>query len=169
MRIESRTILFSFEKMALRDAVKSLVGRTLRSTLDFFTREVVGSKFERWVDAVASLHESNASAYLPLVTVLVSLRSRHTYFLETKLRASQPVNTRTFSIRFPTILGYLCDLLPVYGSSTTRSSRPSSQGYDRHSILHLGASSDDTRNSLKAGDKFSLAKRRHGHLNLRYS
>jgi hypothetical protein len=59
VRIESRTnLLFSFEKMALRDAVKSAAGAKLFAT-ELFQFLYGGGKpavaFERWVDAVDQL------------------------------------------------------------------------------------------------------------------
>src|SRR5688500_2739273 len=57
--IESRTnLLFSFEKMALRDAVKSATGaRDFAEGLhDFlYGRGSVRAKFDRWCDVVAGL------------------------------------------------------------------------------------------------------------------
>ena len=73
-RIESRTnLLFSFEKMALRDAVKSRQGARLFATglYDF----LYGSggqqqRFERWVEAVSRLPRRQTRVLTwPLVTV----------------------------------------------------------------------------------------------------
>jgi hypothetical protein len=59
VRIESRTnLLFSFEKMALRDAVKSPAGAKLfaMGLYDFLHREeAMEEKFERWCDVVGRL------------------------------------------------------------------------------------------------------------------
>ena len=59
VRIESRTnLLFSFEKMAMRDAVKSDAGaRTFATGLYdlLYGDEAIEAKFDRWRDAVASL------------------------------------------------------------------------------------------------------------------
>ena len=59
VRIESRTnLLFSFEKMALRDAVKSLAGaRAFANGLYDFLHGSGSSqkRFERWVDVVRAL------------------------------------------------------------------------------------------------------------------
>src|SRR3954470_17988523 len=59
VRIESRTnLLFSFEKMALRDAVKSDAGaRTFAKGLYDFLHGGgdVEHRFERWIDAVGEL------------------------------------------------------------------------------------------------------------------
>lgn len=59
VRIESRTnLLFSFEKMAVRDAVKSADGaRAFAESLFEFLHGAgePGEKFERWVAAVAAL------------------------------------------------------------------------------------------------------------------
>ena len=59
VRIESRTnLLFSFEKMALRDAVKSAAGARIfaEGLADFLHgRSALERRFERWRDAVAAL------------------------------------------------------------------------------------------------------------------
>ena len=74
VRIESRTnLLFSFEKMALRDAVKTGAGgeifaRSLYKLL--YGRVSLETRFTRWVEAVASLprHKTRVLTW-PLVTV----------------------------------------------------------------------------------------------------
>lgn len=72
--IESRTnLLFSFEKMALRDAVKMPDGaRTFAEGLDAFLhgRGSHQSRFESWVEAVASLPRRQTRVLTwPLATV----------------------------------------------------------------------------------------------------
>lgn len=72
--IESRTnLLFSFEKMALRDAVKMRGGaRTFAEGLDAFLhgRGSHQSRFEAWVEAVAALPRRQTRVLTwPLVTV----------------------------------------------------------------------------------------------------
>lgn len=74
VRIESRTnLLFSFEKMALRDAVKSIEGaRSFTEGLyDFLHgREKPETKFMRWVETVAALPRKQTRVLThPLVTV----------------------------------------------------------------------------------------------------
>ena len=74
VRIESRTnLLFSFEKMALRDAVKSAEGaRSFSQGLyDFlYGAGNMERKFERWCDAVAGLPRRQTRVLTwPLVTV----------------------------------------------------------------------------------------------------
>ena len=74
VRIESRTnLLFSFEKMALRDAVRPPAGaRTFANALyDFLHgRGSDRQRFERWCDAVASLPRRQTRVLTwPLVTV----------------------------------------------------------------------------------------------------
>lgn len=74
VRIESRTnLLFSFEKMALRDAVKSSEGaRSFSQGLyDFlYGAGNLERKFERWCDAVAGLPRRQTRVLTwPLVTV----------------------------------------------------------------------------------------------------
>ncbi len=74
VRIEARTnLLFSFEKMALRDAVKNKSGAKLFSAglYDFLHGAgFLKSKFERWVEVVASLPRKQTRVLTwPLVTV----------------------------------------------------------------------------------------------------
>ncbi len=74
VRIESRTnLLFSFEKMALRDAIKPVAGsRLFATTLYEFLHGPGGlpQKFERWVEAVGELPRKQTRVLTwPLVTV----------------------------------------------------------------------------------------------------
>ena len=74
VRIESRTnLLFSFEKMALRDAVKTIAGARLFATELYAFLWGRGSpqrKFEDWVQAVADLPRRQTRVLTwPLVTV----------------------------------------------------------------------------------------------------
>ncbi|MDB5452049.1 MAG: hypothetical protein JWO33_627 [Caulobacteraceae bacterium] len=74
VRIESRTnLLFSFEKMALRDAVKTPAGARLFATELYaflWSRGSPHRKFEDWVQAVADLprHQTRVLTW-PVVTV----------------------------------------------------------------------------------------------------
>jgi len=74
VRIESRTnLLFSFEKMALRDAVKSAAGaRVFAEGLFEFLHNggSVQTKFRRWIETVALLPRKQTRVLTwPLVTV----------------------------------------------------------------------------------------------------
>lgn len=72
--IESRTnLLFSFEKMALRDAVKSAAGaRSFALGLDDFLHgpDTPQARFERWIEVVAALPRKQTRVLTwPVVTV----------------------------------------------------------------------------------------------------
>ena len=74
VRIESRTnLLFSFEKMALRDAVKSTAGARLfaEGLYEFlYGRGSAQRKFERWCESVEALPRRQTRVLTwPLVTV----------------------------------------------------------------------------------------------------
>jgi hypothetical protein len=74
VRIESRTnLLFSFEKMALRDAVKTSAGTRVfaEGLCDYvYGRDDVESRFARWIEAVATLPRKQTRVLTwPLVTV----------------------------------------------------------------------------------------------------
>jgi hypothetical protein len=63
--IESRTnLLFSFEKMALRDAVRSTAGARLFAIAlyEFLHAPRNGEAFERWCAALADCHESKRAS-----------------------------------------------------------------------------------------------------------
>ena len=74
VRIESRTnLLFSFEKMALRDAVKSRDGAQAFATglYDFlYGAGDMSSKFQRWCDVISTLPRKQTRVLTwPIVTV----------------------------------------------------------------------------------------------------
>ena len=86
VRIESRTnLLFSFEKMALRDAVKSVDGARLFATGLYALLHGPGAeeeKFERWRDVVAELPRKQTRVLTwPVVTVFgfVALPEKHIF------------------------------------------------------------------------------------------
>ncbi len=86
--IESRTnLLFSFEKMALRDAVKSTTGAQLfaEGLYDFlYGRGSDQTRFERWCQSVTDLPRRQTRVLTwPLVTVFgfLALPERH-FFLK---------------------------------------------------------------------------------------
>jgi hypothetical protein len=96
--IESRTnLLFSFEKMALRDAVRSPAGARAFATGLFELLHGPGSeerRFERWCDAVAGLPRRQTRVLTwPLVTVFGFLARPETHiFLKprvTRLAAAE--------------------------------------------------------------------------------
>jgi hypothetical protein len=86
VRIESRTnLLFSFEKMALRDAVKSPAGAKLFAEALYHFLHGGGSdqsRFENWCDAVARLPRRQTRVLTwPLVTVwgFIAQPERHIF------------------------------------------------------------------------------------------
>lgn len=84
VRIESRTnLLFSFEKMALRDAVKPRAGaRLFAEGLDDFLHGAGGAaaKFDRWCETVAALPRRQTRVLTwPLVTVFGFMASPETH------------------------------------------------------------------------------------------
>lgn len=84
VRIESRTnLLFSFEKMALRDAVRTREGaRTFASALYdlLHGREGEQRRFERWIEAVAGLPRKKTRVLTwPLATVFAFIARPDTH------------------------------------------------------------------------------------------
>ena len=103
--IESRTnLLFSFEKMALRDAVRSPSGaRTFASGLfDFLHGDAPDElRFERWCEAVAALPRRQTRVLTwPIVTVFgfFAQPDRHHFF--------KPKATRTAARKYGLDLVY---------------------------------------------------------------
>ena len=85
VRIESRTnLLFSFEKMALRDAVKSDEGARAfaKGLYDFLHGAIcMETKFERWCETVAALPRRQTRVLTwPLVTVFGFIAQPETHF-----------------------------------------------------------------------------------------
>ena len=98
IRIESRTnLLFSFEKMAIRDAVKSSAGARAfsKGLCDFLHGEgTIENKFERWRDVVSTLPRKQTRVLTwPVLTVWGLIAQPHTHiFLKpnvTRLAAAE--------------------------------------------------------------------------------
>lgn len=114
VRIESRTnLLFSFEKMALRDAVKTAAGaRLFAEGLAQLLHGTAGlpTRFERWCAAVAALPRRQTRVLTwPLVTVFGFLAQPDTHFF------LKPNVTRAAA--------------RAYGFAFNYQSRPSWEGY----------------------------------------
>jgi hypothetical protein len=104
-RIESRTnLLFSFEKMALRDAVKSPAGaRAFALALFEFLHGTAAmpERFEAWVQAVAKLPRRKTRVLTwPLVTVFGFIAQPDTHFF------LKPTVTREAARRYGVELAY---------------------------------------------------------------
>ena len=97
VRVEQRSrysMIFSFEKMALRDAVKSAQGaRTFAEGLFAFLhgKGELQQRFEAWVDAVASLPRKQTRVLTwPLVTVFgfIAQPEQHMFMKPNTMRAA---------------------------------------------------------------------------------
>jgi hypothetical protein len=107
-RIESRTnLLFSFEKMALRDAVKSAVGAKTFATGLFnylYGKDTLQKRFESYVEIIASLPRKQTRVLTwPLVTVFgfignpkehIFLKPRVTQIAAEKYKYDFPYSSR---------------------------------------------------------------------------
>lgn len=114
VRIESRTnLLFSFEKMALRDAVKSPAGaKAFAAALGNLLHgsQALDRRFSEWLDAIAQLPRRQTRVLTwPLATVFGFIAQPDTYFF------LKPTVTREAARR--------------YGYELPYSSRPSWSGY----------------------------------------
>jgi hypothetical protein len=95
VKIEGRThLLFSFEKMALRDALRPPAGaRAFAKGLDDFLYGpgTTRSKFERWCEVVASLPKKQTRVFTwPVVTVFgfIAIPETHIYLKPNVTRAA---------------------------------------------------------------------------------
>jgi hypothetical protein len=138
VRIESRTnLLFSFEKMALRDAVRTEAGAKTFITGLYELLHSAGSgagaierKFERWIDAVESLPRRQTRVLTwPLVSVfgfiadpathiflmpMVTRRAADAYGVDFRYRARPSWDTYASLLEFArTIRRDLRDLRPA--------------------------------------------------------
>jgi len=104
VRIESRTnLLFSFEKMALRDAIKSHEGAKLFSQSLFrllYGRGSLNSRFGQWVSAIDQLPRKQTRVLTwPLVTVFgfIARPDEHFFFKPTVTREA----ARLYGVELP--------------------------------------------------------------------
>jgi hypothetical protein len=95
VRIEARTnLLFSFEKMALRDAVKSAEGAQMfaEGLYEFlFGRAKIETRFDRWCETIAALPRRKTRVLThPLVTVFgfIAQPDTHIFLKPTVTRAA---------------------------------------------------------------------------------
>ena len=97
VRVEQRSrhsMIFSFEKMALRDAVRSPVGAQAFATGLFellHGRGTLSTRFERWIGVVAALPRRQTRVLTwPLVTVFgfIAQPERHIFLKPTVTRAA---------------------------------------------------------------------------------
>jgi hypothetical protein len=114
VQIESRTnLLFSFEKMALRDAVKSPAGAQAFAVALYdllHGSDPLERRFSRWVEAIAHLPRRQTRVLTwPLATVFGFIAQPDTHFF------MKPMVTRESARRYGAILAY--------------ASRPSWSGY----------------------------------------
>jgi hypothetical protein len=113
-RIESRTnLLFSFEKMALRDAVRSHAGAKAfaLALFDFLHgAEPLEARFANWVEAVGQLPRRKTRVLTwPLVTVFGFIAQPDTHFF------LKPTVTREAARRYGVELPYAsCPSWPLY-------------------------------------------------------
>ena len=139
VRIESRTnLLFSFEKMALRDAVKSDDGaQTFAEGLFDFLHGTgsLARRFDRWCEAVASLPRKQTRVLTwPIVTVFgfIALPATHIFL--------KPTVTRVAAQK--------------YGFDFQYKSRPSWETYQN--LLEFGAVVERDLRDLKPRDMIDI-------------
>jgi hypothetical protein len=104
VRVEGRThLLFSFEKMALRDAVRSPEGARAfaEGLLDFvYGRDALANRFDRWCGVLASLPRASSRVLTwPVATVFGFLAEpdEHFYFKPTVTRRA----AREYGVELP--------------------------------------------------------------------
>ena len=145
-RIESRTnLLFSFEKMALRDAIRTKAGARIfaEGLYDFlWGRGGDETRFERWCDAVASLPRRQTRVLTwPLVTVFGFIARPETHiFLKPNVTRIAAAGLRLrLPLSIETELGQLSEPARLREHRPPRHERPTAPGHDRPAGVHLGA------------------------------
>jgi hypothetical protein len=120
IQIESRTnLLFSFEKMALRDAVRTPRGARLFTTglRDFlFEGEPLALKFNRWCQVIAALPRKQTRVLTwPLVTVFgfLALPARHIFLKPMVTRRAAEQYGFQFHYESRPQLGHICEFAGV--------------------------------------------------------
>ena len=148
VRIESRTnLLFSFEKMALRDAVKTLEGaRAFASGLYDFLYGPGGAKprFQRWCETVAELPRRQTRVLTwPVVTVFgfIAQPEVHIFLKPNVTRAAAREYGFDFHYRSRPSWDTVCQPPGIRRRRAARpagSARPAAPGHDRRPILSVG-------------------------------
>ena len=149
VRIESRTnLLFSFEKMALRDAVKTAAGARLFATELYAFLWGRGSpqrKFDDWVQAVADLPRRQTRVLTwPLVTVFGFMARPDKHLFLKPMVTRKAAQALRFRLRLPAaaVVGCLpvpADLRRDHPARPGPPARVQGARHDRRAVLHLGA------------------------------
>ena len=144
--IEARTnLLFSFEKMALRDGIKSPAGaRTFAQGLyDFLhgTRDME-ERFTRWCEVVAGLPRRQTRVLTwPVVTVFgfIAAPASHIFLKPTVTRRAAEALGVPFEYRSRPNWETYAELLRLARCRSKRPARSASARYDRHSVISVGS------------------------------
>ena len=146
VRIESRTnLLFSFEKMALRDAVKEKAGarRFAEGLFDFvYGGAELEDRFNRWIAAVAELPRRQTR--VPHMAASYGVRLYRgpcdPHLLESRMSPElRRGSTGLISNTSLTELEYLSQPPEICRRNPPRPTRPASPRHDRSAVVHLGA------------------------------
>jgi len=102
--LSGTNLLFSFESMALRDAIRSTRGARIfaEGLYEFlYGRKALPTRFEDWCEIVASLPKKQSRVFThPVVTVFGFLAQPETHIF------FKPIVTRTAALRYGFELGY---------------------------------------------------------------
>ena len=148
VRTEQRSqhsMIFSFEKMALRDAVKATAGaRAFASGLYEFLhgRGSEETKFTRWCETVAALPRRQTRVLTwPLVTVFgfIAQPDRHIFLKPTVTKIAAEKYGFDFAYQSKPNWETYASLLEFADTDSARCARPQATRHDRPAILHLGA------------------------------
>ena len=133
VRIESRTnLLFSFEKMALRDAIKSAAGAKLfAESLYRFLHGPGGAedRFYQWCAAIAKLPRRQTRVLTwPMVTVwgFIAQPEKHIFFKPNVTRRAADAYGHTFPYSLEAILAGLSRSAPICRQDPEGQPRPPS-------------------------------------------
>ncbi len=145
LKVESRTnLLFSFEKMAIRDAVKPPNGAKAFATGLFeflYGPGTPEAKFEAWRDVVAALPRKQTRVLTwPVLTVFgfIAQPDTHIFLKPNVTRIAAEEYGFDFQYHSRPSWNTYASILKFAEVSPAKPSRSSAQRYDRPAIFHVG-------------------------------
>jgi hypothetical protein len=141
--IESRTnLLFSFEKMALRDAVRSPAGAKAFANALFdllYGSDPLDVRFDRWIAAAEGLSRRQTRVLTWPLRVRLYRSAKDALLLQAdgNARGGTPARRRT-AVCIPAVVATLSQPADIGPESPERYQRHAAARHDRHAVVSLG-------------------------------
>ena len=139
------SMVFSFEKMALRDATKVAHGAKAfaEGLHDFlYGSRSLESRFIQWVEVVSGLPRKQTRVLTwPLVTVFgfIAQPDIHIFLKPLVTRAAARALRLRFSVRLASQLEYLHQSAGIRRARMARPAKAQTSRHDRRAVIHLGS------------------------------